>query len=90
MPNIKSAIKRVARNDKRANINRSEKSEVKTAMKKLNAAIDAGDVAAAEANYKVVCSILDKAVSKGLYHKNNAANKKSGFAVRINALKAAK
>ena len=88
MPNIKSAIKRVNVNKKKNEINKSAKSEVKTALKKLNALIEAGDVAACEASYKEVCSILDKAVSKGIMHKNAAANKKSGFAKRINALKA--
>jgi len=88
VPNIKSAKKRVLVNSKKNEINKSGKSEVKTALKKLNALIDAGDVANAEAALKEVCSILDKAVSKGLIHKNTAANKKSGFALRINALKA--
>ncbi|MBQ7408067.1 MAG: 30S ribosomal protein S20 [Clostridia bacterium] len=88
MPNIKSAKKRVLVNQKKNAINKSGKSEVKTAMKKLNATIEAGDYAQAEACYREVCSILDKAVAKGLLHKNTAANKKSGFAVRINALKA--
>ena len=88
MPNIKSAIKRVNVNKKKNEINKSAKSEVKTVLKKLNALIEAGDVAACEASYREVCSILDKAVAKGIMHKNTAANKKSGFAVRINALKA--
>lgn len=88
MPNIKSAIKRVNVNKKKNEINKSSKSEVKTALKKLNALIAAGDVAACEASFKEVCSILDKAVTKGIIHKNAAANKKSGFALRINALKA--
>ena len=88
MPNIKSAIKRVNVNKKKNEINKSAKSEVKTALKKLNALIEAGDVAACEIAFREVCSILDKAVSKGLIHKNTAANKKSGFAVRVNALKA--
>lgn len=88
MPNIKSAKKRVLVNSKKNEINKSGKSEVKTALKKLNAVIEAGDYAAAEASLREVCSILDKAVAKGLIHKNTAANKKSGFAVRVNALKA--
>jgi len=88
VPNIKSAKKRVLVNTKKNAINKSGKSEIKTALKKLNAIIEAGDAAAAQAELKVVCSILDKAVSKGLMHKNTAANKKSGFAVRVNALKA--
>ncbi len=88
MPNIKSAIKRVNVNKKKNEINKSAKSEVKTALKKLNALIEAGDVAACEVAFREVCSILDKAVAKGIMHKNAAANKKSGFALRINALKA--
>ena len=88
MPNIKSAMKRVNVNKKKNEINKSAKSEVKTALKKLNALIEAGDVAACEIAFREVCSILDKAVTKGIIHKNAAANKKSGFAVRINALKA--
>jgi len=88
VPNIKSAIKRVNVNKKKNEINKSAKSEVKTALKKLNALIAAGDVAACEASFKEVCSILDKSVAKGIMHKNTAANKKSGFALKINALKA--
>ena len=87
MPNIKSAMKRVKVNEKKNAINRSGKSEVKTALKNFNALLEAGDVAACEVAFKNVCSILDKAVVKGLMHKNTAANKKSGFAVRLNALK---
>ena len=86
MPNIKSAKKRVVVTEKKAAINKSDKSAVKSALKKVNAAIEAGDKQAATAAYKEVCSVLDKAVSKGVIHKNAAANKKSGFAVRINAM----
>ncbi len=87
MPNIKSAKKRVLVNNKKAEINKSNKSEVKTALKKMNALLEAGNIEEIEAGYKATCSVLDKAVTKGIMHKNTAANKKSGFAVRINALK---
>lgn len=87
MPNIKSAKKRVLVNNKKAEINKSNKSEVKTALKKMNALLEAGNLEEIEAGYKATCSVLDKAVTKGIMHKNTAANKKSGFAVRINALK---
>ena len=87
MPNIKSDIKRVDVNSKKTAANKSGKSEVRTALKKLNALIEAGDVAGSETQYRVVCSLLDRAVSKGAVHKNTAANRKSGFAMRINALK---
>lgn len=87
MPNIKSAKKRVLVNNKKAEINKSNKSEVKTALKKMNALFEAGNIEEIEAGYKATCSVLDKAVTKGIMHKNTAANKKSGFAVRLNALK---
>ena len=87
VPNIKSAKKRVLVNNKKAEINKSNKSEVKTALKKLNALFEAGNVAEIEAGYRETCRVLDKAVANGTLHKNTAANKKSGFAVRLNALK---
>ena len=88
MPNIKSAKKRVIVNAKKNNVNKDNKSEVKTAIKKLNAVIDAGNYDEAVKLYPETASIIDSAVSKGIYHKNTAANKKSGLAKRINALKA--
>ena len=88
MPNIKSAKKRVIVSEKKTAENKSDKSIVKTALKKMNTAIAAGDEQAAKTTYQEVCSVLDKAVAKGIMHKNTAANKKSGFAVRINALNA--
>ncbi|MBO6263081.1 MAG: 30S ribosomal protein S20 [Clostridia bacterium] len=88
MPNIKSAKKRVIVNAKKNNVNKDNKSEVKTAIKKLNAVIDAGNYDEAVKLYPETASIIDSAVSKGIYHRNTAANKKSGLAKRINALKA--
>ena len=88
MPNIKSAIKRVNVNKKKNEINKSAKSEVKTALKKLNALIAAGDVAACEASFKEVCSILDKSVAKGIMHKNTAARKKSRFTLMLKKIAA--
>ena len=86
MPNIKSAKKRVIVNDKKNAGNRSANAEVKTAMKKVNAAIEAGDKATATEAYKAAAKLIDCAVSAGRMHINTAANKKSGFAKRINAL----
>lgn len=86
MPNIKSAKKRVIVNEKKNAGNKSAVSEVKTAMKKVNAAIEAGDKTAAMEAYKVAVKLIDSAVSAGRMHINTAANKKSGFARRINAL----
>lgn len=86
MPNIKSAKKRVLVIEKKNTLNRSIKAEVKTAIKKLNAAIDANNVEEANALLPVTMSVIDSACSKGIIHKNNAANKKSGLAKRVAAL----
>ena len=86
MPNIKSAKKRVIITEKKNLENRSAMSEVKTCLKKVNAAIDAGDKAAATELFKEATKILDSAVTKGIMHINTAANKKSGLAKRINAM----
>ncbi len=88
MPNIKSAKKRVLVNVKKNAVNKDNKSEVKTAIKKLNALIEAGNYDEAIKLYPETASIIDSSVSKGVYHKNTAANKKSGLIKRINALKA--
>lgn len=86
MPNIKSAKKRVLVIEKKNSLNRSVKAEVKTAVKKLNAAIEAGDVKLANELLPVTVSVIDKACTKGVYHKNTASNKKSGLAKRVYAL----
>ena len=90
MPNIKSAKKRVLVNDKKAAINKSDKSEVKTYIKNFNALLDAGNLAEAEAALPLTVAAIDKAVTKGVYAKNTAANKKSGLMKRFNALKQSK
>ena len=89
MPNIKSAKKRVAVIEKKTSQNKMIKSSVKTAIKKFNAALAAGDVAAAEKLLPETVSVIDSAASKGILHKNNAANKKSALAKNLNAAKAA-
>ena len=86
MPNIKSAKKRVLVTEKKNSINRSIKAEVKTAIKKLNAAIEAGDKEEANKLLPATMSVIDSAASKGVFHKNTAANKKSGLAKKVNAL----
>ena len=87
MPHIKSAKKRVLVSAKKNLINKNNKSEVKTAIKKLNAVIDSGNYEEAVKLFPETASLIDASVSKGVYHKNTAANKKSGLAKRINALK---
>lgn len=90
MPNIKSAEKRVLVNNKKAEINKSEKSAIKTAIKNLKVLLDAGKVEEAEALFPQTVAVIDKAVTKNIFTKNTAANKKSGLAKRLNALKASK
>ena len=90
MPNIKSAKKLVLVNTKKANINKSEKSEVRTYIKNFNAMLDAGNLQEAEAAIPATMAAIDKAVTKNVYAKNTAANKKSGLMKRFNALKASK
>ncbi len=86
MPNIKSAKKRVLVTATKNARNRSALAEVKTSMRKLNAAIENGEKANAQEIFRETSKLLDQAVSAGRMHLNTAANKKSGFAKRINAL----
>jgi len=86
VPNIKSAKKRVTVTEAKTLVNKNNRNEVKTAIKKLNAALDANDVDTAKALIPTTFSLIDSAVSKGIMHKNTAANKKSGLAKRFNAI----
>ena len=84
--NIKSQIKRIGTNAKATERNKAVKSEVKTAVRAARTAVATGDKAAAEAALKTAGKKLDKAVSKGVLHKNNAANRKSSIAKQVAAL----
>ena len=86
MPNIKSAEKRVQIAKVRNARNKADKSELKTVLKKFDAAVAGGDRAGAESAYKVAVKAVDKAAGKGLIHKNNAANKKSALDKKLNTL----
>ncbi len=86
MPNIKSSKKDVLSSKVAYEKNKAEKSAMKTAIKKFEAAAVAGDRAAAEAAYKVAVKAIDKASLKGLLHKNNAARKKSSLTLKLNAI----
>ena len=86
MANIKSSAKRVLVSRERAARNKADKSELKTTLKKFDAAIADGNRENAEAAYKAAVKSVDRAVSKGLIHKNNAAHKKSKMAAKFNAL----
>ena len=86
MANIKSHIKRVKTNAARTERNRAYKSELRTWIRKVRTAADAGDAEAAQAALVTAGKKLDKAVSKGVIHANQAANKKSALAKRVNSL----
>ena len=86
MPNIKSAKKRILVSQKRADRNKAIRSKVKTAIKKVNAAIEANDKAAASEALTKAVSAIDKATQKGVYHKNTAARKVSCLTVAVNKL----
>ena len=80
MANIKSQIKRIGTNKKSQDRNKAVKSEVKTAIRTVRAAVTAGDKELAVATLLVAAKKLDKAASKGVIHKNQAANRKSALA----------
>jgi small subunit ribosomal protein S20 len=84
--NIKSQIKRIGTNAKANERNKAVKSEVKTAVRATRTAVAAGDKTKAEAALQVATKKLDKAVSKGVLHKNNAANRKSAIAKQVASL----
>ena len=86
MANIKSSKKDVIRSRIAYEKNKADKSEMKTVIKKFDAALVEGDKANAEVAYKNAVQIVDKAVSKGILHKNTAARKKSSMTLRLNKL----
>ena len=86
MPNIKSAKKRVELSKVAYEKNKANKSALKTVIKKFDAALAGGDRAAAESAYTTAVKAVDKAVSKGILHKNTAARKKSSMTLRLNKL----
>ncbi|MEJ5945731.1 30S ribosomal protein S20 [Pseudokineococcus basanitobsidens] len=83
MANIKSQIKRIATNEKARQRNRAVKSELKSAVRSVREAADSGDRDAAQAALAKASRRLDKAVSKGVIHKNQAANRKQALAKRV-------
>ncbi|NTU72549.1 MAG: 30S ribosomal protein S20 [Coriobacteriia bacterium] len=86
MANIKSQKKRVLTNEKAHLRNKAYKSELKTAIKRVHTAIEAGDAAAAKEAAVAASTLLDKAASKGIIHKSQAANRKSGIMKAANAV----
>lgn len=86
LANIKSQIKRIKTNEKARQRNKAVRSEVRSYVRVVRENIAAGNKEAAQQAYAVAARKLDKAVSKGVLHKNNAANRKSRLATQINAL----
>ena len=86
LANIKSAKKRILVNETKAARNKAIKSKVKTCVKKVETAVAKKDAAAAQDALKVAISEINKATSKGLYHKNNAARKVSRLTKAVNSI----
>jgi len=85
-----SAKKRIKQNAKRRTINRTRKSQVKTQVKHFEEALSGGDVEAANEQYRLVVSKLDKTAATSTMHKKTTARKKSRLAKKLNSLKAKK
>lgn len=82
MANIKSQIKRIKTNEKARLRNKSTRTALKTAVRRVHEAAESGDAAAAQDAVRAASRQLDKAASKGIIHKNQAANRKSAIAKR--------
>lgn len=87
MANIKSAKKRVIVAEKKALQNKMIKSQLKTDIKKFNAAAESGDAAATQEAMRNTVKAIDQAAAKGILHKNTAAHKKSAIMKRANEAK---
>ena len=83
MPNHKSAEKRVRQNEKRRDINRGNRGRLRTGIKKLRAALESGEAGAAQELLPATVSLIDKAVQKGVLHRNAAARHKSRLTARV-------
>ena len=86
MANIKSAKKRILVTETKTARNKAIRSKVKTFVKKVETAIEAGDKAAAQAALLAATSEIDKAASKGVYHKNNASRKVARLSKAVNTI----
>ena len=87
MPNIKSAKKRVEVTKRNNNVNKSNKSELATVVKKVNASVEAGNKKEAEAALSTAFKVIDENVTKGTIHKNKADRKKAEVAKKVSQMK---
>lgn len=83
MANHFSALKRSRQTEKRTQVNRANKTRLRTALRGLREAIAAGNRQAAETNFRATVSLIDKAIQKGVIHKNTAARYKSRLSARL-------
>ena len=86
MANHKSAEKRIRQTEKRNEVNRMNRSSLRTAIKKLHSAIEQGNEENLQSLYSETVTIIDKSVQKGIIHANAAARNKSRLAARVNSL----
>ncbi|MCD8199957.1 MAG: 30S ribosomal protein S20 [Coriobacteriaceae bacterium] len=86
MANTKSQKKRIKTNEKRRQRNRACKSELKTAVRRVRESVEAGNAEQAMSDAQTACRLMDKAASKGIIHKNQAANRKSGVMKLANSI----
>ncbi|HEY5443285.1 MAG TPA: 30S ribosomal protein S20 [Pyrinomonadaceae bacterium] len=84
MPNHKSAEKRVRQSEKRRDINRGHRTKVRTYIKKLRSALDAGDKQQLDQILPETISVIDKSIQKGVMHANAAARYKSRLTAQAN------
>jgi small subunit ribosomal protein S20 len=88
MANHKSAEKRIRQTERRNEVNRRNRSSLRTQVKALRAAIDSGDQEQAKAALNAAVSLIDKSIQKGVLHRNAAARYKSRLTVRVNQMSA--
>lgn len=88
MANHVSALKRARQTERKTAVNRANKSQMRTALRKLRTAISSGDPAAAQTSLSEAASVLDKSAKKGVIHKNTASRYKSRLAARVKAVAA--
>lgn len=86
MPQTRSAKKHLRQTEKRTQRNKAYKSRIKTVIRKVRQAVDEGRAEDARLSYREATSLLDKAVEKGILHKNNAGRRKSRLTLQVNKL----
>ena len=86
MPQTRSAKKHLRQTEKRTQRNKAYKSRIKTVIRKVRQAVDEGRAEDARLSYREATSLLDKAVEKGILHKNNAGHRKSRLTLQVNKL----